>query len=131
MPGIIQLPETVAKGGKLSFIEGNHIPFLVKRVFWIYDIKAETERGGHAHINADQVLICLQGHVHIDLESTRGNRYIFDLDDPSRALYFPRQHWLNMQCARGTILMVLASNEYNEKGYIKDYKDFKALDHEV
>lgn len=131
MPGIIQLPETAAKGGKLSFIEGGDIPFLVKRVFWIYDIETDTKRGGHAHINADQVLVCLHGHVKVKLESMNGIHYTFDLDDPCKALYFPKQHWLEMQCDKGTILMVLASNEYNEEGYIKDYAAFRTFDYEV
>ncbi|MBL6447222.1 FdtA/QdtA family cupin domain-containing protein [Fulvivirga sp. 29W222] len=128
MPRIIELPETEAKGGRLSFIEGENIPFGVKRVFWIYDIQEETERGGHAHLNAEQVLVCLQGHVQVYLENTKGDKYSFSLSDPSKALYFPKQHWLKMSCDTGTILMVLASNEYNEEGYVRDYDDFKALE---
>ena len=119
------MPATEAKGGRLSFIDSGQIPFQVKRAFWIYDIDAETSRGGHAHINAEQILVCLQGHVKVELENVRGDKYTFDLQQPNEILYFPQQHWLSMKCDKDTILLVLASNDYSPEGYIRDYGEFK------
>lgn len=126
-PYLIELPATSGKGGKLSYLEEDKIPFTVRRVFWIYDISEKTTRGGHAHINSDQILICIQGDVQVSLENVTGERFMFHLKDPSEVLYFPKMHWMDMVCSKDAILMVLASNEYQESGYIKDYKHFNAL----
>lgn len=124
-PYTIKLSETVGKGGKLSFIEGNDIPFEVQRVFWIYDINEETRRGGHAHRQANQLLVCLQGTVQVMLENQQGEKYTFSLNNACEALFFPKMHWLDMHCSKNTVMMVLASNTYSEEGYIKVFEDFQ------
>lgn len=124
-PYIIKVPESSGKGGRLSFIEGEALPFDIQRVFWIYGFEKETARGGHAHLNSDQIIICVKGEVEVILEDGCGNKYKFELDNPYEALYFPRQHWLNMQCSTDSIILTFASCKYEEDVYQKDYALFK------
>lgn len=124
-PYIITLPEALGKGARLNFIEGEFLPFEVQRVFWIYGFKTETARGEHAHENSDQIIACINGTVNVSLEDRCGNKFCFALNDPAKVLYFPRQHWLRMQCSSDAIILAFASCTYEEDIYQKDYALFR------
>ncbi|ELR70375.1 WxcM-like protein [Fulvivirga imtechensis AK7] len=124
-PYIIELSETESKGGKLSFIENPAIPFDVKRLYWIYDLQDNAVRGGHSHLNSDRVLICLKGRVEVELESSKGQKYHFELAKAREALYFPRKHWIRMRCSEDALLLTLTSCKFEDDQYQKDYDLFR------
>lgn len=121
--------ETFGKGS-LSFFEvGNDICFDVKRIYYIYQVPEGVTRGGHAHRNLEQLLICPHGSIEILLN----NGEVFEsvlLDNPSVGLIVRNMVWRDMvwrEC--DSVLMVAASNEFDEKDYVRDYKSFvKELD---
>lgn len=112
------------KGGSLSFIEGQQLPFDIQRVYWIYGVKKGDERGGHAHKNSERLLVCTSGAVEILLENTKGEKYTFLLDNPSKGLFFPSNHWINITFKDKSVLMVLVSCTYAEDVYLTDYQQF-------
>jgi hypothetical protein len=126
-PHLIILPKIEGKSGYLSFLdEDNHLPISIKRLYWIFDAEEGADRGNHAHLNSDRVIVCLQGKATISIESTEGNRYDFTLDDPSKVLYFPRLHWLNLKLSEKAIFLAASSCNFKEDVVIKDYKEFKS-----
>lgn len=124
-PQLISLPVINAKGGSLSFIESAEIPFKVERLYWIYGIGKDEERGGHSHKNSDRLLICMHGHVDIQLENKDGKIHAFELDHPDKALFFPRNHWIKINLSKDAVLLTLASCILSEDIYEKDYQAFK------
>ncbi|UII23068.1 sugar 3,4-ketoisomerase [Fulvivirga ligni] len=123
---IIQLKTSVSKGGELSVIDEEQIPFQVKRSYWIYNLKEEAKRGGHAHINSDRVLVCLQGEAEIVLTNKDNKKARFILNNPGEALYFPCQHWIDMTCKQGSILMALTSCAFKDDLLETDLDNFLA-----
>lgn len=123
---LIQFP-AVDSGinGSLVFAEiVKQIPFDIKRVFWI-KAGGEASRGDHANLKVHEVLVCLQGSVKVLLDN--GQRYNeFVLNDPSKGLFIKSKTWIKMtEFAENTILMCLASEPYDEKDYLRDYKAFE------
>lgn len=111
--------------GQLSFFEaGVDIPFQIKRIYYTYDVPAGEQRGGHAHHNLHQLLICSSGKIEIVLfDGFEEKRCI--LDDPSKGLYVPNMTWHDMiWLEEGSVLMVAASDYYDEADYIRDYDTF-------
>ena len=129
-PYLITLSKNAGKSGYLSFIEeSNDFPIDIKRVYWIYGNSQDGVRGNHAHINSDRILVCLQGVVHVKMESVEGKIISFDLNDPSIALYFPRNYWINLKFEEGSILIVLSSCLFQDEKVERDYQNFKKLVH--
>lgn len=126
-PYIIELPENISKGGRLSFIEIPDIPFEIKRLYWIYDLEEDASRGGHSNINSDRILVCVQGKASVMLESCQGEKQTFELNSPTKALFFPRAHWITMNCTKGSLIVVAVSCRYEEDEYLSDYKKFLNL----
>ena len=124
-PRIINLPEIEGKQGKYSVLEEPLLPFVPRRVYWIYDSVPENTGGNHAHLNADRVLICVNGKAKVHLESIEGLHYDFILDHPSKALYFPRLHWITYTLQDQAILMSLVNVPFNEDVKIADYANFR------
>ncbi len=111
--------------GNLAFLEGkNHIPFAIKRIFYIYSIR--KKRGGHAHKKCEQVIIPISGKF--DVISDNGKtRKRYTLNDPSAALYIPPETWIEIEnFSRGSVVLVLSSDLYKESDYIRDYDEFLA-----
>jgi hypothetical protein len=106
----------------------NHpnMPFLVKRVFWTFDTPEEILRGRHAHLLTEQILIALNGIIHVTTETPQGKVEIFTLDNPSTGLYVPANCWHTMQYNEKAIQLVLASTTFDEADYIRDYATYKA-----
>lgn len=114
--------------GKLIAIEGNEdIPFEIKRVYYIYDVDGDVRRGFHSHKNLKQVLICVHGSVKILLKTPKEEKTIV-LDDPAKGLYIGSNVWREMyDFEDGAVLLVLASEHYDENDYIRDYNVFEKM----
>jgi len=126
---LIKIPLLVeGKRGNLSFCEvKRQIPFNIKRVYWIYNVSSKKSRGGHAHRKTEQVLFCLQGSIKMDLDDGIHRDSII-LNKPNIGIFLGRMLWHKMSnFKKNTILLVLASEFYNEKDCIRDYNTFKRL----
>ncbi len=122
---LIQLPQKSDPRGNLTFIEqSNHIPFDISRVYYIYDVPENGERGGHAHKGLHQLIIALSGSFDIELDDGNKKRVI-TLNTPTEGLYICPMVWREMNnFSGGTVCLVLASNLYDESDYYRDYQEF-------
>ena len=111
--------------GQLIAIEATHdIPFEVKRVYYMYDTVDGVRRGYHAHKKLQQVLICIHGSCKILMDDGH-EKITVPLDDPSTGLYIGDNIWREMfDFSSDAVLMVLASEYYDESDYIRNYVDF-------
>jgi len=125
---IIDLPKIKDKRGNLSFIEGeNHIPFEIKRVYWIYDVPGGEHRGGHAFREQSEFIVALSGSFDIeidngkDIETYRMNRSYY-------GLFVPKGLWRQMKnFSTNSLALVIASTAFNASDYIRNYNEFKLL----
>ena len=114
--------------GKLIALEAlsELVPFEVKRVYYIFDTTPGTVRGNHAHTNLRQVLICISGACTIVCEMPDGTKNEIRLDWPNRGLLIEGLVWRQMKdFSKDAVLIVLASEHYDEADYIRDYNQFK------
>ena len=111
--------------GKLSFFEGSRdIPFEIKRIYYIHGVPEGSRRGGHAHIALWQILFCPYGSIDIILDDGHKRESVL-LDDPSKGLVIGPGLWREMIWLKeNSVLCVAASEDYNEKDYIRDYSTF-------
>lgn len=111
--------------GKLIFIEEMHdIPFEVKRVYYICDVPNGVRRGFHAHKQLEQYLICIHGECRILLDDGKTKRTVL-LNNPESGLYVSPGMWREMyDFSDSAVLLVLASEYYDESDYIRNYNDF-------
>lgn len=123
----IELPKIVDYRGNLSFIEsGEHIPFAIKRVYYLYDVPAGADRGGHAHKDLQQLLIPLAGSFDIQLDDG-SEKKTFHLNRPFQGLYISSRVWREINnFSSGSVCLVLASEHYDEEDYYRNYHDFIA-----
>ena len=111
--------------GQLVALEAEkEIPFTVKRVYYIYDTKEQVRRGFHAHKNLEQILICVHGSCKIHLDNGVETEEI-TLDSPTDGLHIANNMWREMyDFSPDAVLLVLASELYDERDYIRNYSDF-------
>ena len=111
--------------GQLVAIEAmKDLPFEIKRVYYIYDTLPGVRRGFHAHLNLQQILLCVSGSCKIHLDDGTDTAEV-TLDKPNEGLYIANNMWREMyDFAPGTVLLVLASQYYDESDYIRNYEDF-------
>jgi len=121
----IQLPKVKDPRGNLTFIEGGeHIPFEIKRVFYLYDVPTGESRGAHAHLELSQFLICLSGSFDVYLDDGIDND-IRHLNRPWIGLLVPPMIWASeINFDAGSVCMVLASTVYDESDYLRTYEEF-------
>lgn len=123
---IIELPRVVAaERGALTHIEGRqHIPFDIKRVYYLYDVPGGATRGGHAHKKLQQVIVALSGSFAIDLDDGREKKTV-RLNRSYYGLYIPTLIWRELHdFSSGSVCLVLASEHYEESDYYRDYQAF-------
>lgn len=122
---IIELPKISNPQGNLTFVESdNHIPFDIKRVYYVYDVPGGAERGGHAHKELHQLIIAMSGSFDITLDDGK-NKKKFHLSRSYYGLYVCPMIWREIDnFSSNSVLMVLASNKYYEEDYYRDYDDF-------
>ena len=114
--------------GQLIALEvlSTEVPFEVKRFYYIFDTTPGTERGKHAHRDLKQVLICVNGACTIECEMPNGSKNMHRLDCPNKGLLIEGLVWREMKAfSKDARLVVLASEHYDEKDYIRDYQSFK------
>jgi hypothetical protein len=122
---IIELPKIHEPRGNLTLVEGErHIPFAIRRVYYLYDVPGGAERGGHAHIGLHQLIIAMSGSFDVVLDDgTRRER--FHLNRSYFGLYVCPMIWRELDnFSSGSVCMVLASNLYDEADYYRDYQAF-------
>jgi dTDP-4-dehydrorhamnose 3,5-epimerase-like enzyme len=103
----------------------SNIPFEVERVYYLYDVPGGEVRGGHAHYELEQYVIAASGSFDVILDDGK-NKKKFTLNRPNLALHIVPGLWRELDnFSSGSITMVLASEVYDEKDYIRDYKEFK------
>ncbi len=113
--------------GYISLAENETLPFEVKRIYWTYFTPEDVERGGHSHINLEQILIAMAGTIIVKTEMPGGVKNTFVLDSPSKGLLIPKLCWREMKYTHNAVQMCIASIIYDEIDYIRDYEEFKQL----
>jgi len=125
---IVNLPKILDFRGNLSFVEElNHIPFAIKRSYWIYDVPGGAERGGHAYCENEEFVIALSGSFDVVIDDGI-KKETFHLNRSYYGLYIPRKYWRQMSnFSTNALVFILASTEFDEKDYIRDYELFKRM----
>ena len=117
-------PHGDERGQLIALEEFVDIPFKIKRVYYMYDTGDGVRRGFHAHKCLQQILICIHGSCKILLDDGK-EKQIVPLEKPYEGLYVPSNMWREMyDFSKDAVLMVLASDFYDEKDYIRDYDQF-------
>lgn len=112
------------RGQLIAIEECKDIPFDIKRVYYMYDTVSDAVRGKHAHKSLQQILICTSGSCKILLDDGK-EKQIVELNKPYEGLYITNAIWREMyNFSKDAVLMVLASNYYDESDYIRDYNEF-------
>ncbi len=123
---LVYLPKVKDVRGNLTFIEGDeHIPFPIKRVYYLYDVPGGESRGGHAHKDLQQFLIAANGSFDVVLDDGH-NKERYHLNRSYYGLYIPNLIWRELDnFSSGSVCLVLASEKYDEDDYIRDYDELK------
>jgi hypothetical protein len=122
---IIDFPKVADPRGNLTFIENErHIPFAVKRVFYLYDVPTAESRGAHAHRTLEQVVICLSGSFDVLIDDGVDRRHVH-LNRPWQGFYIPPMIWAaEVNFDAGSVCLVLASHLFDEADYYREYDEY-------
>jgi len=125
---LIDLPVISDPRGDLTFVEGrNHVPFDIARVYYLYNVPVDSERGGHAHKELQQVVFALSGSFRLKVDDGVEHTE-FWLRNPRQGVLIDRLIWREMDSfSQGAVCMVLASHPYDEADYIRDYSEFSIM----
>lgn len=121
----INLPKILDERGNLSFIEEhNHVPFEIKRVYWIYDVPGGEFRGSHAFRETEELIVALSGSFDVVLHDGK-QEHRFSLNRSYNGVYIPKMVWRKLEnFSTNSLALLLASTEYSEKDYIRDFDEF-------
>lgn len=124
---VIELPKNHDPKGNLTPVYSNvHVPFDIKRVFYLYDIPGGESRGAHAHKTCHQFLVAASGAFEVVLDDGINKRTV-TLNRPFYGLHIPPGIWAAEQgFSSGSVCLVLASEKYDENDYIRSYEEFLA-----
>jgi dTDP-4-dehydrorhamnose 3,5-epimerase-like enzyme len=127
---LIDFPVIEDSRGNLSFAEGNkHIPFEIRRAYWIYDVPGGQKRGGHAFKEQKEVIIALSGSFDVVINDTSREKK-FHLNRSYYGLYVPNGLWRAMEnFATNTVALVISSTLYDEEDYIRNFSTYKNWHH--
>jgi len=125
---IIELPKISNARGNLSFVEGGqHIPFDIKRVYYLYDVPGGADRGSHAHKELHQFIVAMSGSFDVALDDG-ANKKRFHLNRSYYGLYVCPMMWRFLDnFSSGAVCIVLASEHYDETDYIRNYDEFLSV----
>lgn len=125
---ILPLNKIHNRAGNITIVEGmKNVPFDVKRIYYLYDIPGGEDRGGHAHKELRQLIVAASGSFDVLLDDGI-NKKIVTLNRPDYGLMVVPGIWRElMEFSSGAICLVLASQVYSEKDYIREYSEFKSL----
>jgi len=124
---IKKLPKISDERGNLSFIEsGNHVPFPIERIYYLYDVPGGAVRGGHAHKRLKQLIIAISGSFDVVLDDGVSQKRVH-LDRANIGLYVCPMIWRELDnFSPGSVCVVLASRPYEEEDYYRDHDEFLA-----
>ncbi len=127
-PQIINLPKFLDVRGNLSFVEqNNHIPFEIKRTYWVYDVPGGEARGGHAYISNEEFIVALSGSFDVVVDDGIEKK-VFQMNRSYYGLYIPKGMWREINnFSSNSFALEFGSAEYNEDDYIRDYDTFLKL----
>ncbi|MDP2270212.1 MAG: WxcM-like domain-containing protein [Archangium sp.] len=122
---LIELPRINDPRGNLTFIEGTvHVPFDIKRVYYLYDVPGGESRGGHAHRELEQLIVAMSGSFDVIVDDGSA-RKTFTLNRSYVGLYMPTMVWRELvNFSSGAVCTVMASHRYDEADYYRDYDAF-------
>jgi dTDP-4-dehydrorhamnose 3,5-epimerase-like enzyme len=125
---VIELPKIGDPRGNLTFVEGKrHVPFDIKRVFYLYDVPGGAERGGHALKNCQQFLIAMSGSFDVVLDDG-ADKQRFHMNRSYYGLYIPPMIWREMDnFSSGAVCLALASTPYDANDYYYDYDEYRSV----
>lgn len=125
---IIELPKILDKRGNLSFVEQfTHIPFEIKRTYWIYDVPGGEARGGHAYKENQEFIIALSGSFDVIVDDGKEKR-TYTLNRSYYGLYIPKGTWREMNnFSTNSLAVILSSTLFDEKDYVYDYEQYKMM----
>jgi hypothetical protein len=123
---LIYLSQLGNRNGHITAVNNSvEIPFDINRIFYLYDIPGGESRGAHAHIECHQFLVAVSGSFEIFLDDGRTQRQVL-LNRPNMGMHILPGIWASeINFSSGAICLVLASHEYDEKDYVRDYLQFK------
>ena len=130
---LIQFPKITDPRGNLSVIEEmSHTPFIIKRVYWVYDVPGGETRGGHAYRENEEVIVALSGSFDVLLDDGKGGRQQISLNRSYYGLFVPKGTWRELtNFSTNSLALILSSTEYTTEDYIRDYEQFrKEVDYE-
>jgi len=121
---IIQIPKIKDPRGNLSVVEKEVIPFVMKRVYYLYDVPSDSSRGGHSHIEQQEFLIALSGSFDVLLDDGKEKKTV-TLNKPDKGLLIAEGIWRELNnFSAGSVCLVISSDVFIEEDYIRHYKDF-------
>lgn len=125
---LVKLPRFLDPRGNLSFVEqNNHVPFKIKRTYWLYDVPGGESRGGHAYRETEEFVIALSGSFDVIVDDGKEKK-TFHLNRSYYGLYIPKGMWREMDnFSTNSLALEFASTKYDPADYIRDYKEFLKL----
>jgi dTDP-4-dehydrorhamnose 3,5-epimerase-like enzyme len=125
---IIELPKIPDTRGNLSFFEGDkHIPFAIKRAYWIYDVPGGEIRGGHAFKEQNEFIIAISGSFDVVVKDEKETRKV-SLNRSYFGLYIPRMIWRSLEnFSTNSLALIVSDTEYSEDDYIRDINEYHTL----
>jgi hypothetical protein len=130
-PNIVNLPKFLDPRGNLSFLEENsHVPFKIKRVYWIYDVPGGEYRGAHAFKETEELIVALSGSFDVVLHDGKAEQR-YHLNRSYYGLYIPKLHWRMLDnFSTNSLALIVSSTDFDEKDYVRDFNDFLKLTEE-
>ena len=128
LPQMISLPKIHDPRGNLTFVESEaQVPFSIRRCYWIYDVPAGEERGGHSHHHMSQLLVAVGGSFDVNLfDGFSWKR--FTLNRPFEGLYIPPGFWRTLDnFSSGAVCLSIVSTDYDESDYVRDFDEYRRL----
>ena len=128
IPKLINLPKFLAPRGNLSFIEEDtHLPFKIRRVYWIYDVPGGEHRGGHAFRETEELIVALSGSFDVVLHDGQ-KEHRFSLNRSYYGVYVPKMMWRMLEnFSTNSLALIIASTDYLETDYIRDFEEFRSV----
>jgi oxalate decarboxylase/phosphoglucose isomerase-like protein (cupin superfamily) len=125
---LIDFPKILDERGNLSFIQNiDQLPFVVKRVYWIYDVPGGEQRGGHAYKSLQEIIIALSGSFDVIVDDGSGEKKI-TLNRSYYGVYIPKMIWRRLEnFSTNSLAFIAADQPYDAGDYIRDYQDFQQL----
>jgi dTDP-4-dehydrorhamnose 3,5-epimerase-like enzyme len=124
-PQIIQLPKIIDERGNLSFIEeAKHIPFEIKRTYWVYDVPGGEERGSHAYKSNEEFVVALSGSFDVVVNDGE-QETLYHLNRSYFGLFLPKMFWRKFQnFSTNSLVLVMSNNLYDANDYIRNFDDY-------